>query len=319
METVICNLCGHPTASPYATVPDLLLARPDVTATLVQCSRCGLVYQNPRPTLAEIGQHYPPEYESYTDHVAEKKRNPLLQWAIDYGINKRCRYVTRHKQSGTLLDIGCAAGTFLVGMRNHSENHGGTWQLQGVELTADVARIARERHGLDVFTGTLEEAAHPDNTFDAITLWDVLEHLHDPAASLREIRRILKPGGVLIIRVPNLASWDARLFGDTWAGLDAPRHLYIFSPATLSQTLEKAGFEVLSHSSGIGSYVTFVLSVRFWLTARGVAERTKETVSRLLYHPAARILSVPFFYIPSQLRRGPLIVTTARKPEAPHA
>ena len=222
--------------------------------------------------------------------------------------------MTRHKSDGTLLDIGCAAGTFLVGMKRH-----GDWTLHGVELSPGVAEIARERHGLDVFTGTLEEAAYPDDTFDAITLWDVLEHLHDPAASLREIRRILKPGGVLIIRVPNLASWDARLFGDAWAGLDAPRHLYVFSPQTLSHMLEGAELDVLSHSSGIGSYVTFVLSVRFWLTARGAAERTKERISRLLYHPAARILSVPIFYIPSQLRRGPLVVTTARKPEVPHA
>lgn len=310
METVPCNLCGSTSAAPFATVRDLLLERLDVSATLVQCRCCGLVYQNPRPTPAEIGQHYPPEYEPYTDHAAQKKRNWLLQQAIDYGINKRCRYVTRHKQSGTLLDIGCAAGTFLVGMRRQ-----GNWQLHGVELSADVAQIARERHGLDVFSGTLEEAAYPDNMFDAITMWDVLEHLHDPSESLREIYRILKPGGLLVIRVPNLASWDAQIFGNAWAGLDAPRHLYVFTPQTLREMLEQRYFKVLDNSCGIGSYVTFALSVRFWLTAHEASDQTKQNALRLLYHPLSRLISAPLFFIPSQLGRGPLVVTTAQKPE----
>lgn len=308
MEAVRCNLCGADSASPFATVPDLLLERPSIQTTLVRCNRCGLVYQNPRPTLREIGQHYPPEYDSYVDHAAGQGRHWLLQKAIDYGIDKRCRFVTRHKQSGRVLDIGCAAGTFLLGMRRQ-----GDWQTYGVELTDAVARIARERHGLDVFTGTLEEAAYPAAFFDAITLWDVLEHLHDPAASLREIGRILKPDGVLVIRVPNLASWDAVFFGRTWAGLDAPRHLYIFTPHTLRQLLEGAGFGVLENSSAIGGYMTFVLSVRFWLTAQGASPKLQRTVMRLLYHPLARLASAPLFYIPSQLQRGPLLVTTARK------
>jgi len=310
METVSCNLCGCTSATPFATVPDLLLERLDVSAKLVQCPSCQLVYQNPRPTLAEIGQHYPPEYEPYVDHAVEKKRNWLLQKAIDYGVGKRCRFVTRHKREGALLDIGCAAGTFLVGMRER-----GNWRLHGVELSADVARLARERHDLDVFAGTLEEAAYPDATFDAVTMWDVLEHLHDPAGSLREIYRILQPGGVLVIRVPNLASWDAEWFGDAWAGLDAPRHLYIFTPDTLSEMLVQSGFDVLDHSCAIGGYMTFALSVRFWLTARHASPRTRQTLSRILYHPMARLLSAPFFFIPSQLRRGPLLVTTAHKAE----
>jgi SAM-dependent methyltransferase len=313
MESVVCNLCHSPAFQSFAVVPDLLLEREEVEATLVRCCHCGLVYQNPRPSLAEIGDHYPPEYEPYIDHTAVehstgRKRNWLLQKAIDYGIQKRCRFVTRHKHSGRILDVGCAAGTFLLGMRNR-----GGWETAGVELSAEVARLARERHGLDVFAGTLEQAAYPDAYFDAVTMWDVLEHLHDPVNTLREIGRILKPGGVLIIRVPNLASWDAAIFGQYWAGLDAPRHLYVFTPQTLSTMLEQAGFVTASHSSAIGSYVTFVLSIRFWLTARRVSKQIVSKVMWLLYHPAARLASAPFFYLPNLVLRGPLVVTTARK------
>jgi len=308
METVACNLCGSTDATDYAVVPDLLLERPQVVARLVQCRRCGLVYQNPRPTPEEIGMHYPPEYEPYTDYTVQRRQNPLLRRVIDYGINKRCRFVTRHKTGGRLLDIGCAAGTFLLGMRAQPG-----WQVQGVELSATVAEMARTQHNLDVFTGTLEQAAFADASFDAVTMWDVLEHVHDPAGTVREIRRVLKPGGILVVRVPNLASWDAGFFKTTWAGLDAPRHLYVFTPATLSRLLTENGMPVVEHSTAIGSYVTFALSVRFWMTARGVSAQSKQRAGRVLFHPLVRIASAPIFYVPSAMQRGPLLVTTAQK------
>lgn len=308
MESVLCNFCGAAQTQAVATVPDLLLERLSIQAALVRCTRCNLVYQNPRPTLAEMGTHYPPDYEPYADHVAQPKRNWLLQKAIQHGTNKRCRFVTRHKAAGRLLDVGCAMGGFLLGMRAQEG-----WTVAGVEVNQAVARAATARHDLDIFAGTLEEARYPDASFDAVTMWDVLEHLHDPFSSLKEIHRILRADGIVVIRVPNLASWDAKLFGSTWAGLDAPRHLYIFTPETLSALVEKAGFQVVEHSCAIGSYMTFVLSIRFWLTDHGVAPRWKEAISKLLYHPVARLASAPLFYLVSSTRRGPLLVTVARK------
>lgn len=307
MEYVTCNLCNAAETRHLYTVPDLLLDRETVRATLVQCQQCGLVYQNPRPTLAEIGQHYPPEYDPYEDH-ANSDGTWLRRKAIEYGLGKRCRYVTRHKEAGRLLDIGCAAGHFLLGMRMRGE-----WELYGVELSDEVAGIARQRHNLNVVTGTLEEAGYPDAFFDAITMWDVLEHLHDPTGSLREIHRILKPGGLLVIRVPNLASWDAAVFGRYWAGLDAPRHLYLFTPTTLRRMLQDAGFTVTDEDCGIGGYVTFALSVRFWMTARHIAPAYQRRVRTLLYHPLTRIATAPLFYLPAQTLRGTLLVVTAHK------
>jgi 2-polyprenyl-3-methyl-5-hydroxy-6-metoxy-1,4-benzoquinol methylase len=307
METTACNQCGSAESEEIGCIPDLLLERLEVTARLVRCRRCGLVYQNPRPTLAEMGQHYPQEYEPYTDYASQRQVNPLLRRAYAYGINKRCRFVTEHKKNGKLLDIGCAAGTFLLGMRAQPG-----WEVEGVEPSAATAELARQ-HGLKVFTGTLEEAHYPSGSFDAVTMWDVLEHVHDPAATLAEIRRVLKPGGILLVRVPNLASWDARLFGRSWAGLDAPRHLFVFTPQTLRRMLRDQGLQVVEESSKIGSYVTFALSVRFWMTDRGVRPAARQRVNRLLNHPIARVASAPLFYIPSLLRRGPLLVTIAQK------
>lgn len=306
MEAICCALCGNDRSIEVAIVPDLLLNRPEVTARLVRCTACGLVYQNPRPTASEMGRHYPPTYESYGDHRTSARG--LVRRAYEYGMAKRCRYVTDQVVAGRLLDVGCAAGAFLVAMRERG------WQVQGVEVSEDAARVARERHGLDVFTGVLEEAAFPDACFDAVTMWDVLEHVHNPLATLCEIRRVLKPGGVLVVRVPNLASWDARLFGTYWAGLDAPRHLYVFSPQTLRAVEAQAGLEQIATSTNIGGYMIFALDVRFWMNARGFPGWIRSLVGKVLYNPVSRVISAPFFSPSSRRGRGPLLVSTSRKP-----
>lgn len=307
MEHTTCNLCGSAEADLFYELPDLLLDRPQVRTTLVRCRVCGLVYQNPRPTFAEMGQHYPPEYDSYAPNPLAARAPWLLHRAYAYGVHKRTRSVTRLKRGGKLLDVGCATGTFLLGMRAHPG-----WDLHGVEVSPHAAAIARSE-GLTVAEGTLEQAAFPDGHFDAVTLWDVFEHLHDPAATLAELHRILRPDGVLVMRVPNLDSWDARLFGRNWAGLDAPRHTYVFGLQSLRSLLERAGFTGLEMACNIGSYPTFALSVRFWLTARGVPPARRNRLMRALEHPAARLLTAPLFYLAGLGLRGPLVTVTARK------
>ncbi len=308
METTTCNYCGSAGFEVIHRLPDLLLDRPDVITQLVRCTQCALVYQNPRPTFNEMGAHYPPEYDSYTPNLAEQKIPWLLRRAYNYGIGKRMRMITDVKPGGRLLDVGCATGTFLNGMRAHPQ-----WTLFGVEVNEHAARIAQDS-GLNVFTGTLEAARFPDNHFDAITLWDVFEHLHDPRASLAELHRILAPGGVLVMRVPNLDSWDAKWFGETWAGLDAPRHLYIFSLEALRKFLGATGFNPIGMKCNIGSYPTFVLSIRFWLTARGTPAAKRKAIMRILEHPIARIVSAPLFYLTNIGLRGPLVTVRAYKP-----
>ncbi len=313
MESVACNLCGSQEAAPLYQVSDYMFERPQVTAVLVRCLRCGLVYQNPRPTLAEMDQHYLPEYDLYSppeETRSSSLKDRLMDLAIQYGMRKRASFVTRYKSGGRWLDVGCAAGVFLH--RFQRAQAPGAWELHGVEPNPQAAEVARSRYGLQVITGTLEQAAYPDASFDVVTLWDVLEHLHDPLDSLNEIRRILKPGGVLALRVPNLDSWDAHLFGRYWAGLEPPRHLYVFAPATLTRLLEKAGFQVSQVSTRVGSYPTFVLSLQFWLYGHGVSRARRQAVARLLYHPLARLASSPLFFVSSILQRGPQMVVTAR-------
>lgn len=307
METVSCNLCrSERHAVLHDGLPDLLLGRDGVAATFVRCRRCGLVYQNPRPTFAEMAAHYPPEYDSY-DVPADGSGAALMRRAVSYGVAKRCRFLTRHKRPGRVLDVGCATGTFLEGMQQAG------WEAHGVDISEYAAGVARRRLGAEVRVGTLEAAAYPDRYFDAVTLWDVLEHLHDPVASLREVHRVLKDDGLLVVRVPDGSSWDARLFGRHWAGLDAPRHLYVYDPATAGATLARSGFRVLSRRCGLGGYPTFVLSLRFRLKGQGASPRVVAAAARVLGHPLARLASAPAFFVADRLRRGPLMVITAVK------
>jgi SAM-dependent methyltransferase len=308
MEDVACNLCKSQDIKPVFELYDYLLNRPQVKTRLVECQGCGLIYQSPRPTLKEMDAHYPPEYESYNAIPMGHRSSNLNRIAIQYGINKRIRFVTRYKSGGQILDIGCATGTFLHGMQTKTE-----WKLKGVEISRHAAEIAQENYGLDVWVGTLEDARFNAETFDAITMWDVLEHLHDPSSTLREIQRILKPDGILVLRVPNIDSRDAQLFRSFWAGLDAPRHTYVFSLNTLGRMLSENGFEVIKANGGTGSYPTFVLSIRFWLTGRQIEKRTISQITRILNHPLTRLISAPLFFFNSLGVRSPQLIMTARK------
>lgn len=310
METVPCNICGSSSQQVLYRVSDWLLERPEVQSTLVRCRDCGLIYQNPRPTAVEMGQHYPSDYEPFHSYES-KKPSWLLRKAIEYGMDNRAKLVTSAVYSGKLLDVGCAAGDFL----DHVRQKGG-WEVQGVEISPFAADLARRKYHLDVFTGTLEEACFADETFDAVTMWDVLEHLHDPADSLKEVHRILKPGGVLAFRVPNGDSFDAKLFGPYWSGLDAPRHLYVFQKRTLQTLLNKSGFRMARATSRNGSYLSFVLSLRLWMVAKGVRQGLRDNLMRVLYHPVGRILSAPLFYLYSLPQRTSQLMVTAVKDAA---
>jgi len=306
MEQVICNLCGSSETETLYDLPDRLLFRNDVRVHLVRCCQCGLIYQNPRPVLQAMAKHYPAEYELYAPEPDGEKTSWLLRQAYRYGMEKRRRFVTAHKHTGRLLDVGCATGLFLRAMQSAPG-----WELYGVDISPHAVRIARETYHLNVMEGTLEAPHFSDSFFDVVTMWDVFEHLHDPARSLQEIFRILRPDGVLVLRVPNGGGWDAQVFRSYWAGLEPPRHLYVFTPRTLQAVLERNRFEVIRRTTLSGAYTTFLLSLKFWLRD-GLGARADRLVD-MFYHPFWRLVTAPIFSLTSLGLRGPQLVVTARK------
>jgi SAM-dependent methyltransferase len=143
---------------------------------------------------------------------------------------------------GRLLDVGCGAGYFLDAARETG------WDVRGVELSPTAARVGREQLRLDIFQGTLAEAGFPDNWFDVVTLFEVVEHLRDPGAVLADAQRILKPGGLLAVQVPNdqvaYRTWLSRPDNRWW--VIPPLHLFYFTDRALRRWLEALGMDVAS-------------------------------------------------------------------------
>lgn len=231
MEYVNCNLCGGRNHRRRYQLSDTNYGLAG-KFTLVQCRDCELVFLNPRPTKSEIGLYYPESrYHPYkTIHAVGATFPGPTHW-------RRAHWLTQQKEPAKLLDVGCGNGLFLVAMRGFG------WQCVGVEPNEAAGQHARDTLGLKVHIGDvflLRSAA----TFDLITLWDVLEHVHSPADVLAHCNRLLKPGGIVALHVPNWDSIERRLFRERWTGLDVPRHLYHFSPRTLRQLLNLSGFRV---------------------------------------------------------------------------
>lgn len=248
---------------------------------------------------------YPPDYLPFTKAIQDE---PSLLARLDrgYGLAKRCRAVERHKAKGKLLDVGCATGDFLNAMARRG------WEVWGVEVNPHAAAYARERFGLRVFQRELAEADFLPHYFDAITFWDALEHLPDPIAALARARALLREDGLLVISLPDLDSWEARLFGRYWGGLDMPRHLYVFNKATLGQALWAAGLEVAGTEYLTGRWHATALSLRF-LTQEKVRDPKKRAwLAGLWASPWPRLFSLPYFWLAAALKKGSTMSVFAR-------
>ena len=203
---------------------------------IVECPACGLVYVGEDPSSIDFAALYDERYYTggqsgvFADYVGQA---PARRAAA----RRRVWSLRRMKPTGRLLDVGCAAGFFLAEARAH-------YTVQGVELSEYSSRLAREQFGLDVFTGTLHDAALPAASFDIVTLWDVIEHVADPAGLLAEVARVLAPGGRVVLTTGDWGSAYARARGAKWHLMTPPFHLYFFSRATLAVVARRAALRV---------------------------------------------------------------------------
>jgi len=261
------------------------------------------------PAYEDLAQHYPENYIPYSKAIDDE---PCLlkRWDRRYGVYKRCRAVIRNsdQQSGRILDVGCATGNFLDGMRRL-----GDWQTVGVEPNPYASNYAQERLGLDVFACELKEASFEKDSFDIVTLWDVLEHVPDPMATLQEVARVLRTDGVLVLSLPNPETWEISLFGFHWAGWDMPRHLHLFTQDVLVRYLKESGFEVIEITSFTGKYHVFLLSLDLWVRERFPYWR-KLVLSILRFWPI-RLLGLIIFSISDRIKLSSIMAVFARRVE----
>lgn len=300
-------MCGSNDEQTLFQGPDLLLQDESEQFRLATCQRCGNIYQNPRPTPETMGRYYPENYVPFLKAI-EDEPSPWQRFNRSVGRRRRCMAVHQAAgKPGRILDIGCATGIFLDGMRTLG------WQAEGVEPTASAAHYAQQRFGLPVFEGLLEDAHFPDASFDAVTMWDVFEHVHDPQLTMAEIRRILKPGGMLVLSLPNPDSLEAWLFGKHWIGWDLPRHLNLFRPTLLRQHLANADMPVEQIRSFTAGYSVLVMSIEQKLRALG---HNPALLCKLLQSPPMRLLAMPYYAGPANwYNLSSIMVVFARRVE----
>jgi SAM-dependent methyltransferase len=262
LEPITCPLCGATAARRLCTMRDLALGVPG-EFPLARCEGCGLLYQNPRVRADQLGQAYPPEYGP---HAREPELGRTIRrldaggrWFLATRLGyahlrpeqvsaaERLRALRRARKyrdvfpawrgQGRLLDVGCASGKFLRGMGAVG------WRLSGIEFDPEAVVKARAVTP-DVFEGDPVDAPFAPASFDLVTAFHVIEHLPDPLGALRRMVEWLAPGGQMIVEVPNAGGVGARVFGRYWSGLDFPRHLVHFTPATMAAMVERAGGRV---------------------------------------------------------------------------
>jgi len=184
-----------------------------------------------------------------------------------------------------------------------------------VDLSVAAVSAAKQVYGIDVFTGTVPEAPFADESFDVVTASHYLEHVPNPLEVLATIRRLLKPNGLCLIGTPNVASLNARIFRDCWFPLECPRHLYLYSPATIRRLLEKAGFAVDGIAFDPGTRgLLLSLRYRFGDERIPLSRRRKPTGLRLL-----KALARPWAWAAARLRQSDIMVVCARKAGVPRS
>jgi SAM-dependent methyltransferase len=237
-EEVNCLLCGSHRFAHFLEARDNLAGDDGLWFAVVRCKDCGLLFTNPRPSSQSISHFYP---EAYWPERAPKPQDqrrgrprPMKRWCRP----ARERRILNWHGQGRLLDFGCGGGLFLERMHRQG------WRVTGLDVSP--AAVHEIRHGLKLqaLVGSLPHPELSPQSFDVITMWHSLEHVHQPLVVLQQARSLLAPGGKLLIAIPNIDSLAFRWFGSCWYALDLPRHLTHFSSVTISWMLQRAGFRV---------------------------------------------------------------------------
>jgi SAM-dependent methyltransferase len=311
-----CPACGGTETRVLFSATDRLYATTDRIFQIVECRQCRFIRLHPQPEPSKLRDYYPPEYWLMPGiTVAER----LEQWFRRLVLRDHLHFVERalneSEAPGMVLDVGCGDGLFLEMLAER-----GRINLAGLDLSLDAAIAAWTRAGAPVICGTLSRAPFAPGSCAAVTMFQVLEHLYQPARYLEAARELLAPEGRLIVQVPNVACWQFLLLGEHWNGIDVPRHLLDFRLADLEALLEKCGFEVLrrkhfslrDNPAGMASS----LAPRLDPMARRLRHASETTGMRLwkdVVFLALAVACLPFTLLEAACRAGSTVIVEARR------
>jgi len=250
-QHIPCNTCGSMENTPFC---------PENERGLVKCSQCGLVYVSPRPDVNELYALYGETYfhnddsgtVGYTNYIRDEAN---IRQTFARRLARIERFLRGSEAPRRVMDVGCATGFFL----SVAQEQG--WNVDGIDISHFAVDYARQRFGFNVQQGSLLELDYPENAYDLITMWDVIEHVPDPKAYIERAAQLLKPGGMFALATPDVDSIPARMTGKRWIGYKlSEEHVYYFSLKTLTRLLNDAGFDVVDHYP-VGKFVTMRLLV----------------------------------------------------------
>jgi 2-polyprenyl-3-methyl-5-hydroxy-6-metoxy-1,4-benzoquinol methylase len=238
MRYVRCAACAADETLAYSKTVDRISGE---VFNVVRCAQCGLVYVNPQPETTQLARYYP---------LSHQQAAPAAYERMDAVPRAKFAQKLLHGRPGRVLDVGCGKGLLLLRLRDAG------WDVHGTELSEISSRYARGQ-GLPVHQVAVEQAGFEPQSFDLVTMFHVLEHLTDPRHTLEHLWALLRPGGFLVVEVPNIGSWYARFFGDHWFHYDVPRHVYHFNRSTLERMLNASGFDLVSMTTRNVQYDAF--------------------------------------------------------------
>jgi SAM-dependent methyltransferase len=261
---------------------------------IVRCPTCGLAYVAQLPTLEQLQQMYSESYfqgDSYTDYLGDKA-------AAQANFQHRIALLRRYQPGGRLFEAGCAYGFFLELAQAY-------WTADGVDLSADAVRYARETLGVSAQQGDFESHPPETNCYDVVAMWDTIEHLYDPVLAIRKSAEGLRPGGILALTTGDIEALWARARGRHWR-LIIPQHLYYFSRQSITHLLRQHGLEVI-HFSHVG----------YRRSLRQIAEALTWNHPRSRWRSGLRnqIRRLPFADRTISLNLFDIMLVIARKPE----
>ncbi len=322
------DACTHPASS----LNRLFAARDYITGDrfeITRCGACGFTVTLPAPSFEELARYYPAGYYG----SAGRKRFPWLVEKLQgllYGHRVAQVQEFCGGSPGRVLDVGCGRGLLLRAFRDRG------WDVLGTEMSETSAAYPRDTLKLPVRVGDLAGMNFPDGLFDAVVMWHVLEHVTDPRAIVREVSRVLRPGGIFLVGVPNFGSFEARMCDDKWFHLDVPRHLIQFTPDALRGALEEAGFTISDTSFFAPEYdcFSFVQSALnqcglrpnlLYNLLRGQGAKVlhgeepggAQIAATLLLSVPLGLLSVPATLLAGILSQGAAMTMYARKKDVP--
>ncbi len=317
---VICDLCQSDDADVLFNAKDRLYGTEGVFI-YVRCRNCGLVYMNPRISAEDIVKSYPDDYSPYRskeERLHKNKSSLTIWWKSNRIVTSfknarklllgraeiiRSVYKKLNSQS-QVLDVGCGSGKFLNRIQSETGCH-----VDGVDISKLAVETAAHKYSLEIFNGPVTEAPFPPNSFDIITAWWYLEHVPNPSEVLQKMCSLLKYDGWCIIGIPNIDSFNGRIFKDKWYHLDCPRHLHIYSPNTISRLLDKAGFVVTRMVFGKTPWGLF-RSLRYYFGDDSIPMKQRK---RPRHASLLKRLLLPLTILLALLKQSDIMVIYAKK------